>query len=84
MKMITVFLLLLTAQTFAADYSYFEDLLQAKLGFSGQVEVTQVTPQSNGDFVVMEVRSYGEVRENWCLIEEGKVLQCMDNWFYKQ
>jgi|GEM_PF-5867548 len=81
MKAIAI-LFLLSSQSFAADYSYFENLLQSKLGFSGEVKVTRVNSQDNGDIVIHEVTSYGETRQNWCLIDQGEVVQCMDNWYY--
>ena len=83
MKIITALFILLNVQTFAADYSYYENLLQKKLGFSGVVEVTNVTNQGPREFVTVDVTSYGETRESWCVVEEGVVLQCMDNWFHQ-
>jgi hypothetical protein len=71
----------MASQTFAADYSYFEKIIQKDLASSGVVEVTRVTNQGPRDFVEIDVTSYGETRQSWCVVEEGIVLQCRDNWF---
>lgn len=81
MKLLTL-LSLISMSSFAADYSDFEELLQEKLGFTGSVKVTQVHSQKNGDIVIHEVMSYGESRENWCLVKDREIIQCMDNWYY--
>lgn len=84
MKLILLACALLSSSLFAADYSFYESTLQSKLAFSGEVEVTNVVSQENGEFVTMEVTSYGETRTNWCLFEGAEIVQCMDNWFYKE
>lgn len=83
MKLMLLACVLLSSSLFAADYSFYESTLQNKLAFAGQVEVTNVVSQENGEFVTIEVTSYGETRENWCLFQGSEIVQCMDNWFYK-
>lgn len=84
MKIFGLLCFILTLNTFAADYSLYENILQSKLGFAGKVEVNDVKETTKGrTFVSVDVTSYGETRPNWCIFEGTEVLQCMDNWFYK-
>lgn len=64
--------------------SEFQNLLQNKLGFSGQVEVVAVEDQGNDLFLVtVDVTSYGETRDNWCLVSRTDIIRCRENWFYR-
>ena len=83
MKKLFVALMLMTsafAGTLADD---FETLLQEKLTFGGEVEVTYVSDAYVGYVVSFNVTSYGDTRGGWCYIVEEELQECNVDWFKK-
>jgi hypothetical protein len=83
MKTIATLMILLCSQTFAADFSHFERLIERKMG-AGTVQVTNVTSHGPTDFVTFEMMSFGELQESWCVVKGNEAVQCMDDSIHRK
>ncbi len=82
MKLITLLALLVLAPfSMALTEEQVVETLEAKLLFSGYVEVSEM--KTSGYYTIVEfyVGSYGEERLTECVFKNDQLLDCKDNWF---